>query len=268
MFTQDQVDAQQAYWAVEESELLTDVFSYTINFDDTLVAVCQPTDAVITFDYDADASFTEDVSFSVSGNPSGSSYVFSQSTVNSDANDITLTLSGLSSVGTYPLTITASYGTVTRDYSITLTVFDNNFSSPTLNNPSNGAINVSDYTLNWLLEQNAASYNVEIATDVAFTNIVVSDNLVIENEYVALGLSPLTEYFWRVSYVNLCGSSTFSSTYSFTTDVCSVCTSVATTEFNTSTTRVIFNTIDNASGKPSGYSDYTSISTDLDAGSS
>ncbi len=47
-----------------------------------------------------------------------------------------------------------------------------------------------------------------------------------------------------------------------------LCASVANTSFNTSTTRVQFNTIDNASAKPSGYSDYTSITTDLSRNSS
>ncbi|MCB0425284.1 MAG: zinc-dependent metalloprotease [Mangrovimonas sp.] len=42
-----------------------------------------------------------------------------------------------------------------------------------------------------------------------------------------------------------------------------LCTSVANTTYDTSTTLVQFNTINNPSGKPSGYSDYTSISTDV-----
>ncbi|MFD2542650.1 reprolysin-like metallopeptidase [Lacinutrix gracilariae] len=42
-----------------------------------------------------------------------------------------------------------------------------------------------------------------------------------------------------------------------------MCTSVANTQYETSTTLVQFGTIDNASGKPSGYSDYTAISTDV-----
>lgn len=46
-----------------------------------------------------------------------------------------------------------------------------------------------------------------------------------------------------------------------------LCASVGTTQYATSTTLVQFNTIDNASGKPSGYSDYTAISTDVVAGS-
>ncbi|WOD45100.1 reprolysin-like metallopeptidase [Hwangdonia lutea] len=46
------------------------------------------------------------------------------------------------------------------------------------------------------------------------------------------------------------------------------CTSVANTDFDTSTTFVEFNTINNASAKPSGYSDYTSISTNVNRNSS
>ncbi|HLT53205.1 MAG TPA: M43 family zinc metalloprotease, partial [Flavobacteriaceae bacterium] len=41
------------------------------------------------------------------------------------------------------------------------------------------------------------------------------------------------------------------------------CTSVANTTYQTSVTNVAFNTINNASAKPAGYSDYTAISTDV-----
>ena len=47
-----------------------------------------------------------------------------------------------------------------------------------------------------------------------------------------------------------------------------LCSSIANTEYNTSTTLVQFNTINNASAKPSGYSDYTSITTNLNRDSS
>ncbi len=43
-----------------------------------------------------------------------------------------------------------------------------------------------------------------------------------------------------------------------------ICASVANMEYETSTTLVQFGTINNASAKPSGYSDYTSISTDVE----
>ncbi len=49
---------------------------------------------------------------------------------------------------------------------------------------------------------------------------------------------------------------------------CTVCYSYGNTDYDTSTTRIIFNTIDNSSGKPTdangnAYSDYTSISTNV-----
>lgn len=48
-----------------------------------------------------------------------------------------------------------------------------------------------------------------------------------------------------------------------------VCASVANTSFDTSTTGVVFNTISNLNtGKPSGYSDYTGLSTDVNRESS
>ncbi|MFI0428754.1 reprolysin-like metallopeptidase [Mariniflexile sp. HMF6888] len=47
-----------------------------------------------------------------------------------------------------------------------------------------------------------------------------------------------------------------------------LCTSIANTQYETSTTLVQFNTINNASGKPSGYNNYTNISTNLNRDSS
>ena len=44
-----------------------------------------------------------------------------------------------------------------------------------------------------------------------------------------------------------------------------MCVSNGNTSYETSTTRVIFNTIDNSSGKPGGYSDYTNINTSVKA---
>ena len=71
-------------------------------------------------------------------------------------------------------------------------------------------------------------------------------------------------------------TNTITGTASFTksTDVMlsvsnSICASVANTSFETSTTGVIFNTISNLNtGKPSGYTDYTAMSTDVNTDSS
>ena len=269
MFSQDQVDAMQAYWLVEEGDLLTDVVSmdYVLLFDEEEINVCNSGVMQYTFDYDADDSFSTQVDFTYSVNPAGPIVNFSQNNATSDTADITATVTG-ATPGNYTITITGTYGTDVQNYELTLNVFNGAPNTPTLVTPVNGATGIADYTLTWAADITAVSYDVEIATDTGFTNIIEGPVSVNTNEYTATMLDPLTEYFWRVTATNTCATTSYSSVNSFTTDVCSVCPSVANTDWATSTTRVVFNTIDNASGKPSGYSDYTSISTDVDINNS
>jgi gliding motility-associated-like protein len=264
MFSQDQVDAMQAYWLVEEGDLLTDVVSmdYVLLFDSQEINVCNSGAMQYTFDYDADDSFSTQVDFTYSVNPAGPVVNFSQNNATSDTADITATVTG-ATPGNYTITVTGTYGTEVQNYELTLNVFNGAPNTPALVTPVNGATGVADYTLTWATDATAVSYDVEIATDSGFTNIIEGPVSVNTNQYTATMLDPLTEYFWRVTATNTCATSGYSTVNSFTTDVCSVCPSVANTDWATSTTRVVFNTIDNASGKPSGYSDYTSISTDV-----
>ncbi len=92
------------------------------------------------------------------------------------------------------------------------------------------------------------------------------------------GLTPGTQYYFSVyEYASadncyltpgLTGNATTTGT-----PPCTPCYSYGNTDYNTSTTRVIFNTIDNASAKPTdgngnAYSDYTNLSTDITIGNS
>ena len=264
MFSQDQVDAMQAYWVVEQGDLLTDVVSmdYALLFDEEEVNVCTGGAMQYTFDYDADDSFSTQVDFTYSVSPAGPMVSFSQNNATIDTADITATVTG-ATPGNYTITITGTYGTEVQNYELALNVFNGAPNTPVLTSPTNGATGVSDYTLTWGADPTAVSYDVEIATESGFTNIIEGPVSVTTNQYTATGLDPLTEYFWRVTATNTCAATGYSSVSSFTTDVCSVCPSVANMDWATSTTQVIFNTIDNASGKPSGYSDYTAISTDV-----
>ncbi|MDB9801317.1 M36 family metallopeptidase, partial [Flavobacteriaceae bacterium] len=131
----------------------------------------------------------------------------------------------------------------------------------TLTSPINNDTDVSiTPSFSWDAISNASSYDIEIATDVEFNSIIATQNIT-TNSYTAASLNQSTTYYWRVKANNSCGEGDFSSVSSFTTQTCSRCASEGTTQYNTSTTRVIFNTIDNATGKPAGYSDYTNIST-------
>ncbi|WP_417199251.1 reprolysin-like metallopeptidase [Bizionia sp.] len=116
------------------------------------------------------------------------------------------------------------------------------------------AINGFTDTTGFTVSGNPAGSNVVItpnSLDVSGSFIVDVNNL---------GGAPAGDYTITVSGTS---GSAVKNVDVILTLVDGVCASVANTSYQTSTTLVQFNTIDNASGKPSGYSDYTAISTDV-----
>ena len=207
-------------------------------------------------------NFSETVSFSTTGEPIGSSVSFSPTTINSSG-AVTMTVSNLNSVvpDSYLIDITAFSSSITRNINVTLNILNATFEPLNLTSPNNNDTGISlTPSFSWDAISNASSYDIEIATDLEFNSIIATQNIT-TNSYTAASLNQSTTYYWRVKAKNSCGEGDFSSVSSFTTQTCSRCASEGTTQYNTSTTRVIFNTIDNATGKPAGYSDYTNIST-------
>lgn len=93
-------------------------------------------------------------------------------------------------------------------------------SAPTLVLPSNGSINVAlTPHLDWNDAATATSYQVQIATDAGFANIIKDTSGVLSSQYQVLGgaLNVGTQYHWRVSSANEGGSSVFTSAFNFTT---------------------------------------------------
>ena len=210
--------------------------------------------------------FSENVSFSTTGEPVGSTVNFSPTTINSDGT-VTMTISNLNGVAvdSYTIEIIATSNSIIRNINATLNILNATFETLNLTSPSNSGTGVAlSPTFTWDEISNASSYDIEIATDLGFSSILVNEN-VTTNSYTEASLDQSTTYYWRVKAKNSCGDGNFSSVSSFTTQNCSVCVSTGNTSYQTSTTRVVFNTIDNASAKPAAYSDYTDISTGVKA---
>ena len=178
-----------------------------------------------------------------------------------------MTISNLNGVAvdSYLIDINASSSSIIRSINATLNILNAAFETLNLTSPSNSGTGVAlSPTFTWDEISNASSYDIEIATDLGFSSILVNEN-VTTNSYTEASLDQSTTYYWRVKAKNSCGVGNFSSVSSFTTQNCSVCVSTGNTSYETSTTRVVFNTIDNASAKPAAYSDYTDISTGVKA---
>ena len=83
--------------------------------------------------------------------------------------------------------------------------------------PTNGATSARIASqLEWESNTSYTSYDVEIADDAAFTNIIETAS-VIFNSYITTDLVEETTYYWRVKPKNSCGEGTFGPAFSFTT---------------------------------------------------
>ncbi|MCI0415933.1 hypothetical protein L0222_24420 [bacterium] len=90
--------------------------------------------------------------------------------------------------------------------------------TPTLSSPTNGATGVTTTpVLDWSDVSGATSYDVQVATDAAFTNVIRSANVVTSTWTVSPALNNSTTYFWRARAVNGCGPGSYASGFSFTT---------------------------------------------------
>lgn len=180
--------------------------------------VCQGINSVYTIPYTAYAGFTGTTTFAVTGLPSGAVGTFLPNTATASGN-IMLTISNTNNVtpAVYPLTVTATSGATSKTVPIYLEIFNAGFGTFALNSPADLSEGVATTVpLSWGTSSNANSYEVQIATDNTFTNIVSSVTVTTTN-FNATGLLEGTNYFWRVLPKNLGCSGTYSSTYKFTT---------------------------------------------------
>lgn len=221
-----------------------------------------------TLNFDFVNGFSETVTLSATGQPSEATVVFNPTTINSDGN-VTMSVSNLDgkTAQDYTIAVLGSSTSITQSLDVDLKLTSSSFNEITLTSPINGATNI-DLTgdLIWEANSNAISYDVQIATEAAFTNIVSSGN-VTSNTYTTNNLSGLIEYFWRVKPKNDCGEGSYSDVFSFTTLSPSYCNSTFTDEADGAEhiTNVTFGTINNTSDNDmnDGYEDFTNINTNV-----
>ena len=218
-------------------------------------------------------SFSESVSFTTTGQPLGSSVSFSPSTINADGN-VTMTVSNLNGVTAqdYTINVVGNSSSVNQNIDVNLNVTNTNFGILSLSSPSNNTTEISVNTdLKWVLDDNASSYDVQVATDSGFSTIIANEN-VSTNLYSLSGLEGNTLYYWRVKAKNSCGEGSFSNIFNFTTITPAYCASTFTDEIDGKEhiTNVTFNTINNNSGNnlTGGYEDFTSLETHIKRGDS
>ncbi len=221
--------ANNIFYDINDANITVQAKEFKMNFATDIANICKPTNAVYNFTYNTFLGFNEVTTFSATGNPAGTSVTFNPANATTNNTNVEVTVSGLGSVaaGNYTFNVVGTSATtsIVRNETLTLAVFDAAIASPVLTSPVNNTVEFKKpYTLNWLADVNAVSYQIQIATNVGFTNIVEQSTNVSTNTFSPQLLAVNTQYYWRVQSVNNCGTSSYSTVFNFTTadEICEV----------------------------------------------
>ncbi len=184
------------------------------------IAVCAPDDAVYDITVDYLSGFTGSVDLSAANVPVGTVATIAPSTVVTPTTSSVMTLTvGATTPGSYNVDIVGvSVPTPTHTTTVGIDVYDAIPGTIVLTSPADGATGVDLLpTLSWTADAQGDVYWVEVATDMAFTNIVFSDTVQADSVTLDTSLAPLTQYYWRVYSSNVCGDGAWSAVWNFTT---------------------------------------------------
>ena len=178
--------------------------------------ICRPSDAVYTVAVGSNLGYTDPVTLSVSGNPTGTFVMFSDNPVTPPGGSLLFVNTEFAIAGSYSIDVVGIAPTSTHTSTVGLNIFT---AAPALATPANGALNVGlTPTLTWNGVPQAASYSIQIASDAGFSNIVDSASGIAATSYTTgVALNTSTQYFWRVWADNTCDVGSYSATWSFTT---------------------------------------------------
>lgn len=197
------------------------------------IEVCtmgSPSDAVFTVTLED--NFNGTANMTSSGVPAGANGSYTVDPVmGAGSTDFVVTnLAGLASADSV-ITLTATDNSDPMNSAssdVNLITVDAAPSGLSLASPADGATDqVNAPELTWNASAQASAYDVEIATDSGFTNVIESAQGVTGTSYqVQNALSDNTTYYWRVTAANVCGNEV-SAVYSFTTanQMCTIYTS-------------------------------------------
>jgi len=196
--------------------------SFSISTDPSSETVCDDQSAIINVNTNSLLGYNTPITLNVSNLPNGAtSNIATNPILPGNATTITIdNLDGLS--GSFPLTITGSSGSIVKQASFNLTV-DSGNSAPTPLSPANGTSGtVANPTLSWNSVANATSYDYEVSTLPNGGNVISSGNTSLSSVTVSPDLALSTLHYWRVRVVTICGSSPWSTDWTFETGTCLV----------------------------------------------
>ncbi|HKJ17331.1 MAG TPA: hypothetical protein VJ984_08285 [Xanthomonadales bacterium] len=186
----------------------------------TQASICQGDDAMYGFDLGSILEFDEPVTLSSTGEPAGTTAMFDPNPVPAlpGSSDLTISNTGAAAPGDYTIEVTGTAtGADDRTANVELSVFDVVPGEPVLMSPADAAIDVAlSPTFEWS-GMNAEEYTIELATDMAFGNVIWTETTSDTSITLPFFLGSGETYYWSVTPANACGMGSAAAIWSFTT---------------------------------------------------
>ena len=193
---------------------------FTISATPPELAVCSGSNAVYTVNIGQVGGFTGNVTLSSSGTPVGTTTGFAPNPVAAPgSSQMTISNIGGGAGGSHTINISGNASSGSHATQVDLDVYTAVPTAPNLTSPANNATGVNlSPTFTWTAVAQAVYYNIDIATDSGFTNIVDSAAALTGTSYTTgVVLNQQTTYYWRVRAENPCGNGGLSTVSIFTT---------------------------------------------------
>ena len=191
--------------------------SYFAQAQPAVQSLCAP--ATASYIITTSENFANPVSLSLANLPAGLTAVFYQQTV-APGESTQMTIIGTESLagGAYTFQLLGNDGENASSQTLALNITSGVPVLPALLNPTDQAIDqLTALLLSWQGISQATGYDVELATDVDFNEVISSGTAITGTTFLAGGLNISTVYYWHVRAHNICGTGDWSAVRSFET---------------------------------------------------
>ncbi|MFD2786965.1 reprolysin-like metallopeptidase [Hymenobacter rubripertinctus] len=165
--------------------------------------------------------FSGPVTLTAPSLPAGVTVSFANPTVAAGSGTTaTISAGPATAAGTYTLALIGTSGTVNRTLEVPLTIQPTATQTATVTAPTAGSVGLLRPRIGWSAVANAAGYEVQLATNAAFTAGLQTFTTGPVTSFTPLSeLLPATTYYVRVRALSACGAAPYSAAVSFRTDV-------------------------------------------------
>lgn len=197
--------------------------TYTVDAEPDRIEACIPPEGAtnqygITVTLDSIGDYNGDVELETSGEAGGVSSTFDPGTVALPGPSIwTLTVDDTAMPGESTVFVVGDDGQLKNSDRLTLDL-DAHLAAPSTPSPADGAeFDELRPTFTWSSLPDVETYDIQIANDVAFGDILLDERIEGPSFTPTSDLSKWSRYYWRVRGVNNCGEGAWSETSSLST---------------------------------------------------